>query len=889
MSRFRSFGSAHGPGGLDLDLGGAPSFTASPLRGQGTQGTFSSPSLAGGGVTVVESVSLLSGGGVESPVVVDLEELAAANDPSRCLFVTTREMFDDRCFGAIGSSGEKFCLRQVADLSNKTCGKAAHARKAREVEMNHIYYREPDKGIGFTLPTLAGTHPMAVSVLACSDEFMSRLHFKELVEIVNRREVTTRAMLMEARERIVKSDLTVSFTPRKKPRFGADDGSWIEPVIDAMPTITELSEDADPLGAKVDSHIKKNWPAVISSVGVLKNRFGKAEKYEREIGRMGEEFDILMPAIARLQTLVGTPLDGSKFDLFKSIDEVEALILEIDTKVEDILRELASGEHKVERMRLEGRLKELEEAMTRFGNVGDLSLLKRRLLLMEAEMASLQAGSGSSGLQGLGGPGQGGSSNLDRLEHVMFNQLIPAVKDLWGLYALLTGGPGSSISPGGGISPGQLLFRSLEDIEKGIDTTDRKLKSVTTQVESRLQAVEVKIASLGVSSGSGGTPGSGLGSSGGPSFATALGSIPGSTVPGGGYGLTWGTAVHGIGGAYGTAAVDTPTGQGTGVGSSGLKPEDETRISNLEQQVGELEARAHNSTVSVAGQVFRSMEECELFVLVNVPGGSYGQFFDMISLVQRAWGQNHKGLIQSWEEKYQQKKAGFSTTNEAVIAASFETMIPTPLGENTGKNSEALKPLMGIPTRTHWENNGGMSGKRHDIQQCLLKIKPTLEGQQRMFFQGRPKGLAVARELLSKAERHWSQFEGMLDQFFDEFREYSSTEEAWELCGLIGKTVFEVVYQERCIAADLTDCETNVQRAGRVMWATLQAHRVLDDFAELTYRNHPRVSPVIVLHLLKNRISKTDFEAVKDLQKAQQRAIDKLSTELDKLKRKGGT
>jgi hypothetical protein len=229
------------------------------------------------------------------------------------------------------------------------------------------------------------------------------------------------------------------------------------------------------------------------------------------------------------------------------------------------------------------------------------------------------------------------------------------------------------------------------------------------------------------------------------------------------------------------------------------------------------------------------------------------------------------------------KRAGFTCKGEAVISASMNTILPTCLGELTGKNSESTSPLPGLPTHVHWTSKGGQLGRRCDISHCLANVKPTLENQQRDYFAGNWMGGAVAKELLSKAFAHWTYFQTMLDDFFMEFSASGSKTEAWKLTCMIGKAFLEAAHLLRCLAADLSDLQSPSQRAARILWATLQAHRVFDDFIKAEYRHNPCIAPIIVLHLLENRISRAEIETLSATVTSQAAAISKLRKDIDSI------
>jgi uncharacterized coiled-coil protein SlyX len=85
------------------------------------------------------------------------------------------------------------------------------------------------------------------------------------------------------------------------------------------------------------------------------------------------------------------------------------------------------------------------------------------------------------------------------------------------------------------------------------------------------------------------------------------------------------------------------------------------------------------------------------------------------------------------------------------------------------------------------------------------------------------------------------------------------------------------------LLADLSDLQSASQRAARILWATLQTHRVFDDFIRAEYRHDPRIAPIIVLHLLENRISRVELDTLKNTVATQAMALAKMRKEIDGL------
>jgi hypothetical protein len=737
-----------------------------------------------------------------------------------CMFLASESNVALSCMGCVGQKGEKFCTKRKNGSGElDTCGVQSHAKKAI-FEANHIYFWDELKSQGYVEPPLSMTYTLAPALFEMRGDDMTRVQFNELVGLITRRQVTAPEELFDVKERLTKA-VSVSFTPRKKPRFSSE-STYDYTESDLLPTISEAPDGMN----EIQEHMVAHWSSIVKGMQMLKDMGAKHSRYETEIFRLSEDIDTLNVSTARLENLVGTPADGIQFGLFGIVDKNEETLLEVGDEVtKQVGPRLAQVENTTDQA-----AKEVLEFKKHIG--GDV------LAKLKSVEASLQAMEATSAEDGNG-------ASFAEIRHLFMTELIPATKDLWNLYMLATEGPGKALRPGSGATPGGFLFSKIAALEE----------APKPQVGMGGNSVmEKRVALLESQSGVG------LG------HRPSLPSI---------FGLGEGGNVQELNQVAPAAAAES-------------NEELANNVSLLEAKVKDLDAQLGNVTVTAGSFTFSSVEDCEAFVLKHVPGNTYAYFYDMLSLLQRGWGETHVSVSVVWETMYNMKKAGFTCKGEAVIFASMNTIIPTCLGELTGKTAESTNALPSVPTYGHWTSKGGQMGRRHDISKSLHSVRNTLETQQKAHFAREWMGATVAKELLTKSFAHWTHFNTMMDDFYNEFSANGSPSEAWKLTCLIGKAVLEAVHLVRCVAADVSDLLTPAKRAARMLWATLQAHRVLDEFILSEFRNDPRVAPIIVLHLLENRVGKTDLERIEKRMLSQDALILKLRKDVDKLNTAAG-
>jgi hypothetical protein len=325
----------------------------------------------------------------------------------------------------------------------------SHVKKA-DLKVDHIYFWEPQKNLGHTYPALDTRVALANAIWQMRGDELTRVQFKELIEAVIAGDAAELAIV---KSRTLDPGEGVSFTPTKKPRYS--DG-WDFPDIEILPPLEEVPEDQDIKDSQI--HIAKQWKNVVQSVETLKTVAGRNTRYEAEMENLGNDIDSIRSALARIQNLVGSPTDGIAFDLFAIVDRNEEALLDLDTIVHTNVNPKMTE--------VEAKMIKTQADLAKFkASTGDKLLM--RLGEMESQIRSLESSSSPDALSGI----------VVQIRTSLVKEIFPAIRDLWGLFEVLTVGPTGSSSPGGEHTHGAAILSRLASLE----STGRK---VITRVES---------------------------------------------------------------------------------------------------------------------------------------------------------------------------------------------------------------------------------------------------------------------------------------------------------------------------------------------------------------------------------------------------------------------
>jgi len=116
----------------------------------------------------------------------------------------------------------------------------------------------------------------------------------------------------------------------------------------------------------------------------------------------------------------------------------------------------------------------------------------------------------------------------------------------------------------------------------------------------------------------------------------------------------------------------------------------------------------------------------------------------------------------------------------------------------------------------------------------------------------------LAHDMHNKSQIFVAEMCNWMDVFYQELLTTSEAteEEAWELVSGCIKRIFEDLRRVRASAANATSEINPSTKCATYLWALVQSHRVMKDYIDARFRNHPSIAPVIILHVFKTRVTR---------------------------------
>lgn len=295
--------------------------------------------------------------------------------------------------------------------------------------------------------------------------------------------------------------------------------------------------------------------------------------------------------------------------------------------------------------------------------------------------------------------------------------------------------------------------------------------------------------------------------------------------------------------------------------------------------------KGREGSVELTGLVFRSREDFGAWLRENAPDMPFGTVVDYHSFMQQVY--YDMGGYESVDVLLKSLKLrcdmNLTTTGDVLALASIRSGIPQVLGDGKKPAGEDRSAFWAFPNFTDWKNSNGRDGFVHTLPKHQHQAKAAIQVDIETRLEPGSPAAMLASTCLTKSAAFSDAFVTYLTTTFEELTQASGfmSKRAWALTTSLGSRVCTEIHKESGALArtlSVSKDETDRERLTvLILWATLRAHKKMEEYVRAEFKDHPTIASEYVKFLATN----SGYEMVSVLQTK----IDSLEKELTTLKR----
>jgi len=282
------------------------------------------------------------------------------------------------------------------------------------------------------------------------------------------------------------------------------------------------------------------------------------------------------------------------------------------------------------------------------------------------------------------------------------------------------------------------------------------------------------------------------------------------------------------------------------------------KIAVMDTRVGAIEQQLSSNAVNIGGYDFRSRSDTKAWLGANAQDrGAYIFFMDAHALLGLAYQEMASTSdIVSFESGT--AKAGYVSTEEAVVVMGFKLSLPSFFGKESHANvaTKDSRVLPAIKTAADWDTGDGFTGARVGYENALRAAGRDQTIAVQSYLPGI--GGIVAQKCIDASVRF---LEALGTWISKEYRELigrgGSATECWRLISHCVRAVFDDLHEAR---APGRGPFLPGDRAAGVVWGFLQAHRKMQEYLKKGFSASPTLSHVLNIHLRDHAVTSKTFE-----------------------------
>ena len=303
------------------------------------------------------------------------------------------------------------------------------------------------------------------------------------------------------------------------------------------------------------------------------------------------------------------------------------------------------------------------------------------------------------------------------------------------------------------------------------------------------------------------------------------------------------------------------------------------------------------SGVTYKNFYFKDVDDLRKWFKDHSSSPCHGLFLDLNSFLEHFAKLFYVDLNKTMSDLYMSNKIGYTTQSDAIVAGSFQNVLPAPYGRNPesttstdNANLEAQPELPGLQSFSKWDRRDGSSGRRYWLHKEARNTHTQVDGMIRHQLEGPAQ--ILAKELLTDSYTTMSDsLVQFISQTYDDTMHSGrfDSDQAWKMTCKFVKRIFIEISDARVIARDGIHTDDPWTTSARFLFATLKAHEVMSSFMKLGIKDHPSISSEMVKFICYSQPSTDTAEVmtrltnIESLQRGDQSQISRMDTKVQKL------
>jgi hypothetical protein len=325
---------------------------------------------------------------------------------------------------------------------------------------------------------------------------------------------------------------------------------------------------------------------------------------------------------------------------------------------------------------------------------------------------------------------------------------------------------------------------------------------------------------------------------------------------------------------------------GPGSGREGAVVE----TSEFHERLQKVEMRATGESYISDQRVFASYEDVLNWVQGSAGRADIHNYWDVFSLLSKTRDDSFstheylEGALMS--ERLKQNPL------TSLLMSSLQIQMPGPFlskkGNAAGFGSSATAPLPTVKTFDEW--NTVQTGFNHQLQRA---VTTEVSGLRRMLATTISRQdfelLGLATHLLTQAQIQWASMSTWITDFYYRLVGESglTAKESWLIVGSSVHAIFSLIHRTRAAGHDsIISAMDKSVKAAHFIWATMQTHRLFSEINNRNWDAHHCVQAVLSMHVVRNRITPSAFDALAVKLDTLTRLVDKLDGRISTLEKK---